>query len=79
MSDDIVEVLRGYSFAHGEHADDCWKKCRPCACQRAADEIEQLRTFITEWVDAEAELEDSGYWTDRYADARDALCEAVGR
>lgn len=45
----------------------------------AADEIERLRTLITEWVAAESKLEDSGYWTDEYDEARTALLRAVGR
>ena len=45
----------------------------------AADEIERLRSLITEWAEAHNELEDSGYWTDRYSAAGENLANAVGK
>jgi hypothetical protein len=50
--------------------------CFECSLR---EEIIRLRALITEWADAHDELEDTGYWTDRYCSAGENLANVVGR
>ena len=46
-------------------------------CLEAADEIERLRALIAAWADAEDDAEI--FWTGEFAEASNALRQAVGR
>lgn len=50
--------------------------CAECGLR---EEIIRLRALVLEWAEAHDELEDTGYWTDRYYSAGESLSNAVGK
>lgn len=86
---DIVEMLRlracppeGEYLEHDHGHSDCYLE------REAADEIERLRRFITDWADADDAYSHAAQWRDwdtigedqrRFEVAENALRQAVGR